>query len=133
MKLLVLASFLTFLIGCSSNRNRNPYDESNYTVVRTDSFEGTIDRQLFIYNYDTARKMAINFSPSGKILAKGFYYNGKPDGKMEINNMDGKLLQVDSFIDGKKVYSKQYFIPDTSVKLLRNGKFEPFTSIDSLR
>jgi hypothetical protein len=45
----------------------------------------------------------------------------------------GNLMEIDSFIDGKKVFEKFFYEKDTSVKLFKDGKIQEFKSIDSLK
>ena len=132
MKLIGLILLSAIMFGCN-NDSKNLYDEYEYSLVNTDSSEGIVGTRYFIYNHDTARKMRINYWDNGKVLAKGFTYNGKLDGKLEIFDIGGNLMEVDSFNNGRKFYSKKYYTQDTSVKLFKNGKFEPFVSIDSIK
>ncbi|MEO6251911.1 MAG: hypothetical protein ABIO79_01285 [Ferruginibacter sp.] len=77
-------------------------------------------------------KLQISYWDNGNILVKGFLHSGKLDGKIEMYQMDGSLMEIDSFSNGIKVYSKSYVEKDTTTKIFRNGKLEPFTSFDSL-
>ena len=131
MKLLLLVTF-TFFFGCS-NKQRNVYDEKNYTLLKVDTDNNFIFRRTFVYKYDTARKFQIDYWDNGNILAKGFLNNGKVDGKIEMYQIDGSLMGIDSFSNGIKLYSKSYVAHDTNIKLFRKGKLESFTSLDSLK
>lgn len=129
--IILLLVSLTF-IGCQS-KPLNVYDETNYTLIQTDTFQGILDRRIFVYKYDTSRKMQINYWDNGNILAKGFSHKQKLDGRFEMYYITGKLMQVDSFFDGNKISSIKNHNTDTSIKIFRNGKLEPFTSIDSVQ
>ncbi|MGG9960745.1 hypothetical protein [Ferruginibacter sp. SUN106] len=132
MRRIAFSLFLLVFFGCM-NKHHNFYNESDYVLVKTDSFNGKVDRELYVYKYDSARKMLINYWDNGKVMGKGFSYKGQLDGSLNVYDMDGKLSATDSFSKGKKISSKEFFTPDTSVKIFRNGKMEPFTSIDSLK
>ncbi len=120
------------LFGCS-DRKGDPYNEANYILLKKDSFDGIVNKRTFIYKYDSLRIMYIDYWDNGEILLKGFIYNGQPDGKFEAYDINGKLMRADSFDKGKKIYSRKFFIPDTSVKIFKNGKLERFTDLDSLK
>ena len=94
---------------------------------------GELTRRTFVYKYDTARKFQISYWDNGNILVKGFSLNGKMDGKIEMYQIDGNLMQIDSFSNGVKLSSKKYVAEDTTIKIFRNGKLEPFKSLDSLK
>lgn len=78
--------------------------------------------------------MIVNYYYDGKILGKGFSYKGKLERKPETFGDNGKLLGIDSFHNGIKIFSKGLIDPDTSTKFFKNGKLEPLTNndIDSL-
>jgi len=127
----LLLSLLAFLCLSCSSKKRNPYDESDYVLVKTDSFEGMLDRKYFINKYDTTRLMINSYWNNGNILIKGFIYNGRRDGKLQNYNIDGTLLSEDSFFNGKNIYSRKYYLPDTSIKLFKDGKLLPSKYLDS--
>ena len=119
-------------LGCS-NKQRDVYDENNYALIKIDTDNNIIFRRTFVYKYDTARKFQIGYWNNGNILVKGFSLNGKMDGKIEMYQIDGNLMQIDSFSNGVKLSSKKYLAEDTTIKIFRNGKLEPFKSLDSLK
>jgi len=121
--------FLIIAVLSCKHSNPNPYDQSNYMLVRTDSFEG----QYFINKNDTSRKLRIEYWDNGILLAKGYTHQGKRDGEFIMYDQNGNLMRIDSFIDGKKIFEKQFYKKDTSVKLFKDGKIEEFKSIDSLK
>jgi hypothetical protein len=123
---------MLYFLGCR-NQPINFYDESNYILVRTDSSSNGLDRKLYVNKYDTAWKMLNNYFYDGKLLAKGFSYNGHIEGNLKVYDMNEKLMTIDSFHNGIKLSSKHFYSRDTSVKIFRNGKLEPFKSIDSLK
>ena len=131
MKFLCVITFSLLLLGCS-NKQRNVYDENDYTIIKVDTDNNIIFRRTFIYKYDTARKFQISYWDNGNILVKGFSYKNKLDGKIEMYLIDGNLMEIDSFSNGIKLYSKSYVAKDTTTKIFRNGKLEPFTSVDYL-
>jgi len=132
LKLIVFNSFFIFLLGCSSN-GRNLYDESDYTLVKTDTDNGIVYRKDYVYKYDTAREMETEYWDNGRIMSKWFLYHKRLDGKSIKYDMQGKILAIDSFQNGTKIYSKEFFVPDTSVKIFKDGKLSPFKSADSLK
>ena len=118
------------LWGCSPQKS-NPFDESKYVLVRTDSFNGNIGTEYFVFKSDTSRKRQVNYWGNGKLMSKSFTHNGKMDGEFIMYDYDGKLMVIDSFINGNKVYEKLFQEKDTSVKLFKNGKVQEFNNIDS--
>ncbi len=126
--LLIVIPFLLF--SCSSKK-RNVFDESAYFLAKTDSIEGMIDKKYFISKYDTTRLMIINYWGDGKILMKRFLHKGRQDGKLQKYKIDGTLFAEDSFSDGKNIYSKKYYIPDTLAKIFKDGKLLPADSVVS--
>jgi antitoxin component YwqK of YwqJK toxin-antitoxin module len=95
------------------------YDESNYALVRTETDDGIVYRKDYVYKYDPAREMKIEYWDNGRIMSKWFLYQKRLDGKSIKYDMQGKILAIDSFQNGTKVYSKDFFVPDTSVKIFR--------------
>jgi antitoxin component YwqK of YwqJK toxin-antitoxin module len=132
MNLLKLITFSLLFVGCS-NKQRNVYDEKDYILLKVDTDNNIIFRKTFVYKYDTGRKFQISYWDNGNILVKGFLYNNKLDGKAQMYDMHGALTEIDSFSNGRKVYSKSYVPIDTTIKIFRNGKLEPFTTFDSLK
>ena len=110
----------------------NPYEQSNYILVKTDSFNGNIGTQYYVLKNDTSRKLQIDYWGDGKLMAKGFTHNGKMDGKFIMYDYKGNLMVIDSFVEGKKVFEKLFYEKDTTIKLFKNGKFQDFDNIDSL-
>ena len=117
--------------GCSRNQ-KNVYNETDYALVKVDTFNGRTGSEYYNYKYDTSRKLQIDYWGDGKLMAKGFTHHGKIDGWRTLYDYTGKLMAIDSFNDGKKILSKIKTKVDTSVKMFSNGKLVPFTSIDSL-
>jgi|GEM_PF-2266188 len=132
LKLIVFNSFFIFLLGCSSNE-RNLYDESDYTLVKTETDNGIVYRKDYVYKHDTAREMKTEYWDNGRIMSKWFLYHKRLDGKSIKYDMQGKILAIDSFQNGIKVYSKEFFVSDTSVKIFKDGKLSSFKSADSLK
>ena len=118
-------------IGCGEKK-KDPFNQSNYILVKTDSFKGNVGTQYLVYKYDTLRKLQIDYWGDGKLMAGSFFYNGKMDGEAVIYDYKGNLMAIDSFKNGVKVYEKLFFEKDTSIKLFKNGKLEEFKSLDSL-
>ena len=121
LRLIIFNSFFIFFSGCSSNE-KNVYDESNYALVRTETDDGIVYRKDYVYKYDPAREMKIEYWDNGRIMSKWFLYQKRLDGKSIKYDMQGKILAIDSFQNGTKVYSKDFFVPDTSVKIFKDGK-----------
>ncbi|MEO6668459.1 MAG: hypothetical protein ABIN36_03215 [Ferruginibacter sp.] len=131
MKHMILLLVCSVVTGCKITP-RNVYNEADYILARSDTSEGIMHRQIYIYKYDTSRKMQINYWDDGKILGKGFSHRQKLDGRVKVYDFSGALMQVDSFFEGKKISSVKNYAPDSSIMLFRKGKLEPFKSIDSL-
>jgi len=125
-------SLIIILIGCRPNQ-RNVYDEADYALIKVDTFNGRVGTQYYLYKFDTSRKLQIDYWGDGKLMAKAFTYRGKVDGWWTMYDYTGKLMALDSFSVGKKILSKVQTPVDTSMKIFRNDKLEPITSIDSLR
>jgi len=130
---ILLLFFLPYLISCNSKKG--VYDEKDYLLAKTDSLNGIVGTQWFVYKYDSLRLLQVDHYGDGKLMSKAFSYNGKLDGRRLIYDIDGKsLLAVDSYSNGKKVIPTKHFKPlDTTVKVFSNGKLEPFESLDSLK
>ena len=124
MKNLSIIFLLITLVSCNL-QNNNPYDEHNYILIRTDSFNGAIDSKLYIHKNDTSRKLQFYYYDNSRLLSKGFTHHGKVDGKFEFYSYQGNLLQMDSFIDGKKIRTHSYVPPDTSIRIFKDGKLSP--------
>ncbi len=131
MRFSVFLLFTFIFLGCGK-KSSDPYDPKNYILLKTDSFNNRIGMQYFVFKDDTSRKLQINYWDNGNLLSTGFTYRGKMDGKFEMYDFSGKIMVIDSFIEGKKVFEKTFYKKDTTVKIFRNGKSEPFNSIDSL-
>ena len=69
-------SFLILLvsaIGCASNQQKTDvFNESDYTLVKTDSFKNIIVKRIFVYKSDTARKLTIEYWDNGNVMEKEF-------------------------------------------------------------
>ena len=131
MKSFFFLLLLLLLVGCGEQK-KDPFDQSNYIVVKTDSFKGNVGTQYLVYKYDTLRKLQIDYWGDGKLMARSFSYKGKMGGEAVLYDYKGNLMAIDSFKGGVKVYEKLFFEKDTSIKLFKNGKLEEFKSIDSL-
>jgi hypothetical protein len=119
------------LFGCKQ-KDKNFYTEGDYTLLNVDSFKGKIGTQFYVYKYDTARKLRVDYWDNGNVMAKGFTHNGKIDGWWTMYDYSGHQIALDSFHDGQKIISKIKPVVDTSLKIFNDGKLEPFKSIDSL-
>ncbi len=122
---------VTGLFGCKQ-KVKNVYNEGDYILFNVDTFKGKVGTQFYVYKYDTARKLQVDYWDNGKIMAKGFTHNGKIDGWWTMYDYSGYPIALDSFHDGKKIISKIKPTVDTSLKIFNDGKLEPFKSIDSL-
>ena len=131
LKLISFISFILFSWRCGIEKN--VYNESDYNLVKTDLYDGIVYKKNYIYKYDGAREMKIEYWDNGKILAKSFLYRKRLDGELVMYDMEGKISAIDSFRNGEKVYSKRFTKSDTSVKIFKDGKLLPFESIDSLK
>ena len=123
---------IVLLFSCST-KQKNVYDENNYIVEIIEKDGEILGKRILVNKFDSSRKLVISYWDNGSILAKSYLHKGKVDGKFEYYGMNGDLLLADSFHDGVKLYSKRFTENDTSVKIYRIGKLEPFTSIDSLK
>ena len=70
--------------------------------------------------------MLNNYFYDGKLLANGFSFNGHLEGNLKIYDINENLMTIDSFHNSIKLSSKHFYPPDTSVKIFRSGKLEPF-------
>ena len=107
MKLLSLI-FISILFWSCISSKKNIYNEANYKLFKIDSVHDTINRKLFVYKYDTARKMEINYYYSGEILNKGFTYKGRLDGVLRMYNMAGKIVAINTYRNGVVISSKWF-------------------------
>lgn len=132
----VIFAISVILTGLSSygQTNQNVFKLSDYILVRTDSSSRGLDKKLYVYRYDTARKMEVNYYYDGAILGRGFSYKGKLEGAVETFGIKGRLLGIDSFHNGVKVFSRLVNAADTTTKFFSNGKLRPFKAgdLDSL-
>jgi len=122
-----------FVFSCHSKKD--VFDEADYVLVKSDSLNGIVGTEWFVYKYDSLRMLQVDYYGDGKLMGKAFSYNGELDGRRVTYDFNGKsLLAVDSYSNGKKVIPTKYFKPvDTTVKVFSDGKLEPFTSLDSLK
>ena len=135
MRKLILA-ISVILIGLFSygQTNQDIYKLSDYILVRTDSSSLGLERKLYIYRYDTARRMQVDYYYDGTILGRGFSYKGKLEGNLEIFGAKGKPIAIDSFHNGVKISSRSLIPIDTSAKFFSNGILRPLKTgdVDSL-
>ena len=130
--ILLVCTVMLLCSGCEG-RGYDIYDETQYITIQTDTDRSIIHRRILINKHDTSRGMIINYWDNGNVLSKSFFYNGKLDGEIKIYNMEGQLLNIVTYSKGKKVSDSLLSTVDTAVKIFRNGKFEKFTSLDSLK
>lgn len=128
----MLLIILTLIFIACRVQKKNIYNESDYILIKVDSSDEHIDKRTFVYKYDAARKMVKNYFFTGELMAKSFAYGKYLEGPLEVYSYDGKLITIDSFSQGIKIFSKM-INPDTSVTLFNTGKLTPFTSLDSLK
>ena len=126
-----LFMFLGYAQSVKKAPLHNVYDETDYVLLKVDSLHGNVAEKYYVNKYDSARKMRLYYFSNGKLLAKGFSYHDKTDGKLKIYSAYGKLIQIDTFKNGVRLYSRLFYKPAT--KLYSNGKSYPFTTIDSLK
>ena len=69
MKSFFFLLLLLLLVGCGEQK-KDPFDQSNYIVVKTDSFKGNVGTQYLVYKYDTLRKLQIDYWGDGKLMAR---------------------------------------------------------------
>jgi hypothetical protein len=131
---LIPVILLLLLFSTGSIGQKNVYVESNYILVRVDSTNEGLDRKFFIYKYDTARKMVINYFFDGARLMKTYIFRNQLDGPCEMYFHSAELMQKDYYRNGRKLYTKTYYKTPDSGKLFKNGKQVPLTkkNIDSL-
>ena len=127
-----LATIILILFAfCNrSNAQKKIYNESNYFLVRVDSTSEGLHNKLYVYKYDTARKMGINFYYNGARLGKGFYYHNKLDGPLIVYSDEGKIIATATYSNGKMTSSKQYDKPTNPLKIFKNGKVRTATNAD---
>jgi antitoxin component YwqK of YwqJK toxin-antitoxin module len=133
----VILTISVIFIGLSSygQTNQDIYKLSDYVLVRTDSTSRGLDRKFYVYRYDTARRMLVEYYYDGTILGRSFSYEGKLEGNLETFGANGRPIAISSFHNGVKV-STRYLIPrdTTSIKFFSNGKLRPLKDgdVDSL-
>lgn len=107
MKHLIIALFLVSFVGCASDPKKvNVFDESDYILVKTDSFKSIIAKKIFTYKPDTARKLSIEYWDNGNIMQKEFSYKGLLEGSVETYTGDGKLFGTVTYHNGVVTDSK---------------------------
>lgn len=135
MRKLILATSV-ILMGFPSygQTNHEIFKLSDYVLARTDSSSRGLEKKLYIYKYDTARRMRVYYFYDGTVLARSFWYKGKLEGNLEIFSAKGQPIAIDSFHNGVKVSSRSIIPIDTSTKFFSNGKLRPLKAgdIDSL-
>jgi len=127
----IILAISVILIGLSSygQTNRDVFKISDYVLVRTDSSSEGLDRKLYVYRYDAARIMEVNYFYDGAILGRCFFYKGKLEGNLEIFGEKGELIAIDSFQNGIKVSSRSFNSPDAKTNFFSNGKLRPLTQL----
>jgi len=124
------------LVGLSSygQTNQDVFKISDYVLVRTDSSSEGLERKLYVYRYDAARIMEVNYYYDGAILGRCFFYKGKLEGNLETFGAEGRLIAIDSFHNGIKVSSRSFNSPNTITNFFSNGKLRPLKDgdVDSL-
>ena len=107
MKHLIIALFLVSCMGSASDAKKvNVFNESDYILVKTDSFKSIIAKNIFAYKPDTARKLTIEYWDNGNIMQKEFSYKGLLEGSVETYTGDGKLFGTVSYHNGAVIGSK---------------------------
>ena len=62
------------MISCASNKEKvDVFNESDYTLVKTDSFKNIIVKRIFVYKSDTARKLTIEYWDNGNVMEKRIF------------------------------------------------------------
>ena len=107
MRHFIIFLLLLSAISCASNNEKvDVFNESDYTLVKTDSFKNIIAKKIFVYNSDTARKLSIEYWDNGKVMEKEFLYKGLLEGKKETYTIDGKLFGSTSYHEGNQIDAK---------------------------
>jgi len=129
----LLLFLVLFVFSCHSKKD--VFDEGDYVLAKSDSLNGIVGTEWFVYKYDSLRMLQVDYYGDGKLMSKAFSYNGKLDGRRVTYDFNGKsLLAVDSYSNGKKVIPTKYFKPiDATGRVFSDGKLEPFKSLDSLK
>ena len=55
---ILLLFFLTCIFSCNSKKD--VYDEDDYILAKTDSLNGTVGTQWFVYKYDSLRLLQVD-------------------------------------------------------------------------
>lgn len=98
---------LLSVFGCASNQEKaNVFNESDYTLMKTDTMNNFIAKKIFAYKSDTARKLTIEYWDNGNIMQKEFSYKGLLEGKKETYTIEGKLFGSTSYHEGVQLDSK---------------------------
>ena len=120
MRLIV---FLLAIVLVSCKSEVDVFDETQYTLIRSDSLDGIVGSQVYTFKHDTLRKMILEHDAKGKLMGKMFTYKEKLDGNQTFYDIDGKtILVVDSFSNGQKVVSRNFSKQTNSVKFYKDGK-----------
>ena len=106
MRLIVLLFVIVFV---SCKPEVDVFDETQYTLIKSDSLNGIVGSEVFAFKHDTLRKMILEHDAKGKLMGKMFTYKEKLDGNQTFYDIDGKtILVVDSFSNGQKVVSRNF-------------------------
>ena len=123
-----LTVFLFVVIIASCKSKVNVFDETQYALIKSDSLNGIVGSQVYVFKHDTLRKMILEHDAKGKLMGKMFTYKNKLDGNQTYYDLDGKtILVIDSFNNGQKVISRNFSKDTSSVKFYKEGK-----EVDSL-
>ena len=104
-----LTVFLFAIVFVSCKSEVNVFDETQYKLIRSDSLNGIVGSQIYVFKHDTLRKMILEYDNNGKLMGKMFSYKNNLDGNQTFYDLDGKtILVVDSFSNGQKVASRSF-------------------------
>ena len=107
MRHFIMLFLLLSVFSCANNKEKaNVFNESNYILVKTDSFNNIIAKKIFVNNSDTARKLSIEYWDNGKVMEKEFLYKGLLEGTKETYTIDGKLFVSTSYHEGIQIDAK---------------------------
>jgi uncharacterized protein YcfL len=107
MRHFIIFFLLVSVIGCASNQEKaNVFNESDYTLVKTESFKNIIAKKIFAYKSDTTRKLTIEYWDNGNVMQKEFSYKGLLEGKKETYTIDGELFGSTSYHEGIQIDTK---------------------------
>ena len=69
MRLIV---FLLAIVLVSCKSEVDVFDETQYTLIRSDSLDGIVGSQVYAFKHDTLRKMIFEHDAKGKLMGKMF-------------------------------------------------------------